>query len=499
MSLFMPAGEPSASRTFGRILMLVLPAGVVTFAFGAIHATGRWATRRPASRERGVLKWIFIGVLVVGMGAVLVTRRHYESRAALASAEKAAATAKAAIEAAPMIQFTFTSVELREEAGARWLAMDFVEQVRGDCQQTFRYDVRVPGFTGQTRKDSYLSDAKAGFAPVMHQRILWKLPDSLPQRDALALRDLVAKQWVGKSAAIEPGDERVLFKTLVPDGGTLAAAVGVRLKQSQEPIDAKRAQVARKIQLGVPVMENDPFKSLSLITPSELPIGEHLVGLLQKPDGGVEEYPAITTFHRSGERARVNRHVIWPMANFESNLVREVSADLRADFDGRVVELARDVRSPVFRAGNEHSGVSEGFLSLRSHELPASNLPPVSVSIVEVPKFWSSFLWVKIRVSAPPGFLPYATGHLGDGIETETTTSIWGHRAPNSQCSWRLPDDFSRGDGEEIVRQLNAAKASHPNGISVPPGGRVQVFSVTNQTGTTLRGSFELPALSESK
>jgi len=235
MFLLIPAGEPTASHTLGRILMLILPAGVVTFAFGAIHATGRWATRQPAPQERGVLKWIFIGVLVVGMGAVLVTRRNHASLA-----EADAVAKENAIKAAPMIQFTFTSVELREEAGARWVAMDYVEQVRGDCQQTFRYDARVPGFTAQTRKDSRLSDAKAGFAPVMHQRILWKLPDSLPQGDALALRDLVAKEWIGKSAAIEPGDERLLFKTLVPDGGTLAAAVGVRLKSDDASNTAQK-------------------------------------------------------------------------------------------------------------------------------------------------------------------------------------------------------------------------------------------------------------------
>ncbi len=243
MFLLTPAGEPSASHTLGRILMLVLPAGVVTFAFGAIHATGRWATRQPAPQERRVLKWIFIGVLVAGMGAVLVTRRNHASLA------EADADAKAnAIEAEPMIQFTFTSVELREEAGARWLAMDYVEQVHGDCQQTFRYDARVPGFTAQTRKDSRLSDAKAGFAPVMHQRILWKLPDSLPQGDALALRDLVAKEWIGKSAAIEPGDERVLFKTLVPDGGTLAAAVGVKLQDSTQRVAAQLDALLKREQ-----------------------------------------------------------------------------------------------------------------------------------------------------------------------------------------------------------------------------------------------------------
>ena len=170
-----------------------------------------------------MLKWIFIGVLIAGMGAVLVTRRYQASKT-----EAAAVAKENAIEAAPMIQFTFTTVELREEAGARWLAMDYVEQVRGDCQQTFRYDARVPGFIAQTRKDSRLSDAKAGFAPVMHQRIMWKLPDSLPQGDALALRDLVAKEWIGKSAAIGPDNERLLFKASVPGGGTLAAAVGVK-------------------------------------------------------------------------------------------------------------------------------------------------------------------------------------------------------------------------------------------------------------------------------
>jgi tRNA A-37 threonylcarbamoyl transferase component Bud32 len=224
MFILGPNGGAGASHTLGRILMLVLPAGVVTFAFGAIHATGRWATRQPAPHERGVLKWIFVGVLIAGMGAVLVTRRQRSM------AEPAAVAMENAVEAAPMIQFTFTSVELREEAGARWLAMDYVEQVRGDCQHTFRYDARVPGFTAQTRKDSHLSDAKAGFAPVMHQRISWKLPDALPQADALALRDLVAKEWIGKSAAIGPDNERLLFKASVPDGGTLAAAVGVKFK-----------------------------------------------------------------------------------------------------------------------------------------------------------------------------------------------------------------------------------------------------------------------------
>jgi len=198
-------------------------------------ATAHWAGDKEVSHQRGPLKWGFIAVLLIGMGVVLVTNRPHESRRTVIPAENSTAGGReAALELEPMIQFTFTTVELREEQGARWLAMDYVEQVRGDCQHTFRYDARVPGFTPQTRMDSSLSDAKAGFAPVLYQRVMWKLPESMEQGDLTALRDLVAKEWIGKSTVIEPGDERVLFKSLVPDGGTMAAAVGVTAKQSRQ-------------------------------------------------------------------------------------------------------------------------------------------------------------------------------------------------------------------------------------------------------------------------
>ncbi len=243
MVIIVPSREPTAAHTVGRFLVLLLPAAVIAFSFWAIHATARWAGQRQVTQQRGILNWVFIAVLVIGMGVVMVTKPSRQTPA----------TIPTSAEAAPMIQFTFTSVELREEQGSRWLAMDYVEQVRGDCQETFRYDAKVPGFTAQTRKDSRLSDAKAGFAPVRHQRILWKLPDSLPQADALALRDLVAKEWIGKSTAIEPGDERVLFKTLVPDGGTLATAVGVKLGS-----DGNASGTARQAAASAELWRPDP-------------------------------------------------------------------------------------------------------------------------------------------------------------------------------------------------------------------------------------------------
>lgn len=135
--------------------------------------------------------------------------------------------APAAVE--PMIQFTFTRVQLEEEEGARWLAMDYLQQIRGRCERAFRSDVSVPGFVGQMRASDALTDAKDGFPPMRYQRVAWKLPDSLPLDDAQALRDMVANQRVGKPISVIAGEEFPLFKVLVPGGGAMVSAIAVRL------------------------------------------------------------------------------------------------------------------------------------------------------------------------------------------------------------------------------------------------------------------------------
>jgi tRNA A-37 threonylcarbamoyl transferase component Bud32 len=230
MMLLVPAGEPASTHTLGRFLVLLLPAGVITFAFWVIHATARWASQQTSSHRSGILKWVFLSLLVTGIGVVLVTKpvRQVAYRIDPPSVGTAP-DRELGMEAAPMIQFTFTGVELRDEAGARWLAMDYVEQTRGDCERTFRYDSRITGFTPQTRIEAFRTDGQAGFAPVIHQRALWKLPGSLLEADVLELRDRVTKQWAGKSVALQPGDERLLFTVTVPDGGTLSTAIGVKL------------------------------------------------------------------------------------------------------------------------------------------------------------------------------------------------------------------------------------------------------------------------------
>ncbi len=246
MYIAVPAAEPTVWTTLGHFLVLLLPASVVAFVFWSVYATARWAAQQPVGRQRGVLKWVFAGVLLIGMGVVLLTngtRRDSRWRLPAFStqpltnemgdvplaAEPLTNDVSLSVATTPALQLTVTSVEVREEPPARWLAIDYVEQARGHCQHTFRYDAQVPGFTAQTRMESGKSDAQLGFDPVVRQRVLWKLPPDLGPEDARALRDLVSTEWIGKPVAFEPGEERVMFKSRVPGGGTLTAAVGARL------------------------------------------------------------------------------------------------------------------------------------------------------------------------------------------------------------------------------------------------------------------------------
>ncbi len=222
---------PGADVSVRTIPMLLVMAGTITFAVWAVHATVRWTGNQPVSQRRGVLKWVFLGLLLAGLGVLLLPRLVRENAVQVPAMGTAADLIPSAPAVSPMIQFTFTTVELRDEDGARWLTMDYVEQARGDCERSFRYDSSVPGFAVQTRTTSFMTDAKAGFAPVLHQRVAWKLPDSLPQSDALTLRELVGKERIGKPIVLGPGEEFPLFKTVVPSGGSLVAAVGVKLQE----------------------------------------------------------------------------------------------------------------------------------------------------------------------------------------------------------------------------------------------------------------------------
>jgi tRNA A-37 threonylcarbamoyl transferase component Bud32 len=53
------------TQWLGRALFLLLPAGVLTFALWVVLATTLWASGQATAAPRGMLKWVFAGVLVV--------------------------------------------------------------------------------------------------------------------------------------------------------------------------------------------------------------------------------------------------------------------------------------------------------------------------------------------------------------------------------------------------------------------------------------------------
>jgi hypothetical protein len=55
------------------LLMLMVPAGVLTFAVWAVYVVSRWGANQPLSTHRGVLKWIFL-VLALALVGIALSR-----------------------------------------------------------------------------------------------------------------------------------------------------------------------------------------------------------------------------------------------------------------------------------------------------------------------------------------------------------------------------------------------------------------------------------------
>jgi hypothetical protein len=208
-TLVTPVGE--GGRTIlGHLLILILPVGGLTFALWAVHAAIRWAGGQPAAQRRGVLKWVFIALLAAGVGLLLVNL--------------APGGGKSAVLIRPdtnqWIRFTFMAVELREAAGVRWLAIDYLDEVHGACQKSFPWETKIPGFKAQTRTSEFAGGGKDS-PSVRHQRVEYRMPDSVPRDQLEKLRDDVAATWLQKTVRLEMGEQKLLFELISPEGGSL--------------------------------------------------------------------------------------------------------------------------------------------------------------------------------------------------------------------------------------------------------------------------------------
>jgi hypothetical protein len=215
-----------------RMLAMLIPAGVITFVIWAIFSTSRWASNQPAVEKRGVLKWIFLVLLLVGLGSTLfnpgsrsVKRGASERPQPQMHHETVAEADERVVDTAlsNSISFTITAVDLRLEKGQRWLTIQYVGDVRGDCERVFRAEAH--GFKSTTRTTESIANPP-GSPPVRAQRVEWLIPEGVSDAEAEAFRAAVTKSIREKSFVVAQGAERRLFNLPVGSVGNLSVVIG---------------------------------------------------------------------------------------------------------------------------------------------------------------------------------------------------------------------------------------------------------------------------------
>ena len=123
------------------------------------------------------------------------------------------------------IRFTVTNVELHEEKGTKWVAMDYAADVRGDCQEVFY----TKGEGMVTRKSSLLVRPKDSPA-VLRQRFEWQIPAGVHPSVVSALVDEFARALIGKSFLIPEGEQRALLSCPLGTTDSVSVGLGTRLR-----------------------------------------------------------------------------------------------------------------------------------------------------------------------------------------------------------------------------------------------------------------------------
>jgi hypothetical protein len=125
------------------------------------------------------------------------------------------------------IRFSITDVELREEDGQLWLAMDYAMDIRGDCEEVFSH--KSSGFEATTRKTSLLITPEDS-PHVRRQRVEWQAPPRVSQAEMKSFRDEAAQALVGKSFVIPEGDHRTLLRLPAGPSSELSVGIGTKLR-----------------------------------------------------------------------------------------------------------------------------------------------------------------------------------------------------------------------------------------------------------------------------
>ena len=136
----------------------------------------------------------------------------------------------------------------------RWLALDYLDQVNAGCEKSFPWESNIPEFKATIRASEFFKDMKAS-PPMRHQRIEYRIPDSLPRESLEALHVVVEKQWKFQFILLKPGEQKTLFELFTADNASLKAWVKAGLPMVSANSSAARPGIDKStptLELWVP-------------------------------------------------------------------------------------------------------------------------------------------------------------------------------------------------------------------------------------------------------
>jgi hypothetical protein len=235
------------------LLMFLVPSGSITFAVWAVYTAARWGGNKPPSERRGVLKWVFLALMLFGIGLVIAPNLKPVRQVKYVQTPAAQET-----NTTPWIRFTITAVELREVQGVRWLALDYLDDVQGECQKSFPWETTILGHKAETRTSEFLGGTQD--RPVRHQRIEYRMPDSMARDELERLRDRLAGLLNHKTFRLELGNEKLLFEIIPMTNGKVVLLPYESVAMEQERVDVAKG-FGGSLKARIKVMS--PLKSKS--------------------------------------------------------------------------------------------------------------------------------------------------------------------------------------------------------------------------------------------
>lgn len=171
----------------------------------------------PRNKWRLVLRWAgaagVVGVAgIVGLGLLLERSERYFSAIPDPKADRSMEEINPVSSTSePGISFTFTAVELRDADGKRWLAIDYLDDVQGDCAKSFPWESNLPGFRQEVRTSEFVKDPNQS-PQIRHQRVEYLLPEAVQRGAAEDLRRSVEQALRHKTIRLKPGEQKLLFE-----------------------------------------------------------------------------------------------------------------------------------------------------------------------------------------------------------------------------------------------------------------------------------------------